>query len=89
VNTTKLKLISATAGAAGVLAMGALSVSFGSSSVAEPITPGPVPTPTATTGETVIESPAAPEATEATVESAVPSITGAAPLPPEEQGLPG
>jgi hypothetical protein len=89
VNTTKLKLISATAGATGVLAMGALSVAFGSSSVAEPSTPGPVPTPTATTGETVIESPAAPEATEETVESAAPSITGTAPLPPEEQGLPG
>jgi hypothetical protein len=87
VNTTKLKLISATAGVAGVLAMGVVSVAFGSTNVAEPSTPGPVPTPTATTGETVVaETPAAPEAS---TSSAVPPIKGPAPLPPEEEGLPG
>ncbi|MDT5082809.1 MAG: hypothetical protein QOJ80_7446 [Mycobacterium sp.] len=86
-NTTKLKLISATAGVAGVLAMGVVSVAFGSTSVAEPSTPGPVPTPTATTGETVVEETPAPE--EASTSSAVPPIKGPASLPPEEEGLPG
>ena len=85
-NTTKLKLISATAGATGVLAMGALSVAFGGTSVAEPTSPGPVPTPSATTGETSTEA-AAPS--EPSTSSAVPSIEGPAPLPPEEEGLPG
>jgi hypothetical protein len=87
VNTTKLKLISATAGVAGLLAMGVVSVAFGSTSVAEPSTPGPVPTPTATTGETVVEETPAPE--EASTSSAVPPIKGPASLPPEEEGLPG
>jgi hypothetical protein len=36
-----LKLISATAGATGVLAMGTLSVAFDGTSVAEPTSPGP------------------------------------------------
>jgi hypothetical protein len=89
VNTTKLKLISATAGATGVLAMGAISVAFGSTSVAEPTpsTPGPVPTPSATTGETVVEETPAP--IEPSTSSAVPEIKGPAPLPPEEEDLPG
>jgi hypothetical protein len=87
VNTTKLKLTSATAGATGVLAMGAISVAFGSTSVAEPSTPGPVPTPTATTGETVVEETPAP--LEPSTSLAVPPIKGPAPLPPEEEGLPG
>jgi hypothetical protein len=86
VNTTKLKLISATAGVAGVLAKGASSIAFGSTSEAEPSTPGPVPTPTATTGETVTDETPAPEAS---TWSAVPPIKGPAPLPPEEEGLPG
>jgi hypothetical protein len=86
VNTTKLKMISVAAGATGVLAMGALSVAFSGTTVAEPSNPGPVPTPSATIGETSTEAeaPSAPETS-----SAVPSIEGPAPLPPEEEGLPG
>jgi hypothetical protein len=86
VNTTKLKLISATAGATGVLAMGALPVVFGGTSVAEPTSPGPVPTPSATIGETSTEAEAP---LEPSTSSAVPPIEGPAPLPPEEEGLPG
>jgi len=89
VNTTKLKLVSATAGATGVLAMGALPVAFGGTSVAEPSSPGPVPTPSATTGETSTEAAAPSELSAPSTSSAVPSIEGPAPLPPEEEGLPG
>jgi hypothetical protein len=87
VNTTKLKLISATTGATGVLAMGAISIAVGGTSVAEPSTPGPIPTPSATTGETVVEETPAP--IEPSTSSAVPPIKGPAPLPPEEEGVPG
>ena len=85
-NTTKLKLISATGGVTGVLAMATLSVAFDGTSVAEPTSPGPVPTPSATTGETSTEA-AAPS--EPSTSSAVPSIEGPAPLPPELEGVPG
>lgn len=86
-NTTKLKLISATAGATGVLAMGAISIAIGGTSVAEPSSPGPIPTPSATTGETVVEETPAP--IEPSTSSAVPPIKGPAPLPTEEEDLPG
>jgi hypothetical protein len=87
VNTTKVKLISATAGVTGMLAMGAVTVATSGSSVAEPSTPGPVPTPSATLGDTSTEATPAPPGP--TTPSAVPSIQGPAPLPPEEEGVPG
>lgn len=85
-NAKKLKLAAATAGATGVLAMGALTVAFSGTSVADPAAPGPIATPEATTGATTKASTAnaEPETSVAT-----PSITGPAPLPPEEEGLPG
>ena len=85
-NSTKLKLVSATVGATAAIAMGALGVAFSTVSSAEEPTPGPVPTPEATTGETITTTtpPSTPETTEAT-----PSIEGPAPLPTEEEGLPG
>jgi hypothetical protein len=87
VNTTKVKLISATAGVTGVLAMGAVSVAFSGTTVAEPSSPGPVPTPSATIGETSTEATPAPSVP--TTSLAVPPIEGPAPLPSEEEGLPG
>ena len=74
-NSTKLKLVSATVGVTAAFAMGALGVAFSTVSSAG-----------ATTGETITTTtpPSTPETTEAT-----PSIEGPAPLPTEEQGLPG
>ena len=85
-NSTKLKLVSATVGATAAIAMGALGVAFSTVSSGEEPTPGPLPTSEATTGETITTTtpPSTPETTEAT-----PSIEGPAPLPTEEQGLPG
>ncbi|RDH77000.1 hypothetical protein DVS77_19480 [Mycolicibacterium moriokaense] len=85
--STQLKLVSATVGATAAIAMGALGVAFSSvSSAEEPLIAGPVATPEATTGETITTTtpPSTPETSEAK-----PSIEGPAPLPPEEQGLPG
>jgi len=81
VNSTKLKLVAATAGATSVLAMGALTVAFSGSSLAEPSTPGPVPPPEPTLGETSTETP---PPTTPTTTIATPSIEGPAPLPPEQ-----
>jgi hypothetical protein len=91
VNSTKLKLMSATAGAGAVVAMGALPVVFSetSSAAPEPAPPGPVATSEVTTGETVSEAgetvteTAAPPTPATTI--AEPSITGPAPLPQEQQ----
>jgi hypothetical protein len=90
VNSTKLKLMSATAGAGALLAMGGLSVAFSETSSAEPepAPPGPVATSEVTTGETseagetVTETTAPPTPTTTIAE---PSITGPAPLPSEEE----
>jgi hypothetical protein len=81
VNTAKLKVAAATAGATGVLAMGALTVAFSGSSVAEPTTPGPVQPPEPTLAQTSTETTAPPTPTTTFAE---PSITGPAPLPPEQ-----
>ena len=83
--TTQLKLVSAAVGASAVIAMGAIGVTFSSVSSAEPDT-STNPTPTAVIGETSTTTtpPSTPETTQAT-----PSIEGPAPLPPEEEGLPG
>jgi hypothetical protein len=90
VKTTKLKLMTATAGAGAVLAMGALSVAFSETSSAEPepVPPGPVVTSEVTTGETApagetsIETTAPPTPTTTIAE---PSVTGPAPLPSEQE----
>ncbi|OFJ50684.1 hypothetical protein [Mycolicibacterium grossiae] len=84
--TTKVKLLAATAGAGAVLAMGGVTMATSAAEPADPAPPGPVVTSEATTGETSTES-AAP--TTPTTSSAAPEITGPAPLPPEEEGLPG
>jgi hypothetical protein len=86
VKTTKLKLMSAIAGAGAVLAMGVLSVAFSESSSADPLPPGPVTTSEVTTGETSTET-TAPETPTTTL--ATPSRTGPAPLPSELEGVPG
>jgi hypothetical protein len=86
VKTKQFKLMTAAAGASAVIAMGALGVANSSVSVAEEPTPGTVATPEATTGETITTT--TPPSTPVT-SVATPSITGAAPLPSEEQGLPG
>ena len=84
--TTQLKLVSAAVGASSVIAMGVIGVTFSTVSSAEEPTPGPVETSEVTTGETITTTtpPSTPETTQAT-----PSIEGPAPLPSEEQGLPG
>lgn len=81
----------ATAGAGAVLAMGVVSVGFSETSSAEPAEPappGPVTSSAISTGETteagetVTESKPPPTPTTTIAE---PSITGPAPLPPEEE----
>jgi hypothetical protein len=87
VQTTKLKVIAASVGAGALIAGGALTAATTSwAEPAEPSTPGPVPTEEATTGATTIETTAP---TTPTTSSAAPEVTGPAPLPPEEEGLPG
>ena len=83
----KYKLISAAVGASAAIAMSGLGVAFSTvSSAQEPFKLSPVTAPPATTGQTVTatKAPSAPETSHAK-----PSVTGPAPLPPEEQGLPG
>lgn len=87
VKIEQLKVVSAAIGAGAAIAMVGLGIASSTvSSAQEPITPGPVTTPEATTGETITTTtpPSTPETTEAK-----PSIEGPAALPPEEQGLPG
>ena len=71
-----------------MLAMGILGVTFSTVSSADPDgTPsGPVSTSEATTGQTVTTTTPPPTPS---VSEAKPSVTGPAPLPTEEQGLPG
>jgi hypothetical protein len=80
VMSSKLKLMTAAAGAGAVLAMGGLTVA---TSAAEPAPPGPVAPTEVTTGETTTETtpPTTP-----TTSSAVPEIEAPATLPPEQQG---
>ena len=75
VRSKRFKVLSATAGATAILAMGALTVTFSDVSVAqppEPAPPGPVTTSEVTTGETITET-VAPEAPETS--AATPPIT--------------
>ncbi|MGH3580148.1 MAG: hypothetical protein ACRDUB_01065 [Mycobacterium sp.] len=55
---TRIKLLSAGAGAGAVLAMGVLSVAGSEVSRADPAPPGPVTTTPVTIGETVTETTA-------------------------------
>jgi hypothetical protein len=67
--------------------MCAIGVTFSTLSSAQPLpAPAKVPTHEATTGETITKAapPSAPPTSKAK-----PSVTGPAPLPPEEEGLPG
>lgn len=87
-NGKNLRMAAATAGAAGVLSMGALTAVFSGSAMAEPepAPPGPVETTEATLPETTTETtpPTTP-----TIPSAEPEIKGPADLPEEEEELPG
>ena len=87
-NSKRLKLVSAGVGASAAIVMGGLGVAFStvSSAEPEPAPPGPVTTSEATTGQTVTSTT---PPTEPSISEAAPSVTGAAPLPSEEQGLPG
>lgn len=79
-----IKFVSAGIGAGAVVAMGVFGVAFSSvSSADEPLSPK---APDATIGQTVTKSPAP---TQEPLVKASPDIKGPAPLPPEEQGLPG
>jgi hypothetical protein len=80
VMSSKLKLMTATAGAGALLAMGGLTVA---TSAAEPAPPGPVEPTEVTTGETTTETVAP---TTPTTSSVAPEIQGPATLPPEQQG---
>jgi hypothetical protein len=75
VKSTQFKVLLAAAGGTAVLAMGALTVTAGNISVAEPpepAPPGPVTTSEVTTGESIVET-VAPEAPE--TPAVVPPIT--------------
>lgn len=74
-----MKLMTATAGAGALLAMGGLTIA---TSVAEPepAPPGPVTPTEITTGETSVDQ-TVPATTPTTV-SVAPEIVGPAPLPP-------
>lgn len=78
-NHTKLLTV-VSAGAA--IALGAIGAAVGQ----QYEVPASISGPGMSTGVTIIQS-TAPAALDTSV--AVPSITGPAPLPPEEQGLPG
>ena len=86
VTTKQVKVVSAGIGAGATIAMGVLGLTFSSVSSAQEPTPAePTVTP-ATTGQTITTT--IPPTEEPTSE-ATPSVTGPAPLPSEEQGLPG
>lgn len=85
-NSTKFKLVSAGIGASAAIAMTALGVAFSTVSSAEPGEPSPPSTTPVTTGETITTTT---PPTEPPTSVAVPSVTGPAPLPSEEQGVPG
>jgi hypothetical protein len=82
VNPTKIKLFSIIGGSA-IVAAGALGLTVAQAGAAPSGIGGSGSE--MTTGNTVTVAPA----TEASVPMAVPSIKGPAPLPLEEQGLPG
>jgi hypothetical protein len=82
VDIRKLRLVSAGIGATALVAMGVLGVVFGTAGLAE----ADGSTGSVKTGQTVTS---ATPPRQPLVSAARPSITGAAPLPSEEQGLPG
>ena len=88
VDIRNLRVVWAGIGAGAAIAMVVLGVAFGTagSAAADGAPSGRVPTPQATTGQTVTKT--TPPATPA-VSEAKPALTGPAPLPSEEQGLPG
>jgi hypothetical protein len=86
VNSRQFKLVTAGIGASAAIAISVLGVAFSTVSSAEPVMTGPVPTSEATKGETMTIKTPPPTPS---VNKAKPQITGPAPLPPEEQGLPG
>jgi len=73
-NTTRIRLLTASLGTGALLAMGAISVATTTSAQddEDPVTPGPVTTSEISTGVTITET-VAPEAPETT--AAVPPIT--------------
>ena len=86
-SSRQYKVISAAVGASAAIAMSVFGVAVSTVSSAQgPFTLSPVTAPSATTGQTVTatKAPSAPATSHAK-----PSIEGPAPLPPEEQGLPG
>jgi hypothetical protein len=88
VSSKNLRIVSAGFGVTAAVAMGIMGAAFSTVSSAEPgqAPSGPVPTSEATTGQTVTTTTPPPEPS---VSEAKPSVTGPAPLPSEEQGLPG
>jgi hypothetical protein len=74
-----MKLVTATAGAGALLAMGGLTIA---TSEAEPAPPGPVTPSEVTLGETTTDQ--VPATTSTTI-SVAPEIVGPAPLPSEEE----
>jgi hypothetical protein len=80
--STRAKVLSAGVGASAVVAMAALGAAGSSVVSAQRGPTAPEPTLGQTVTTTVPPS-------EAPVAVASPSLTGPAPLPPEEQGLPG
>lgn len=81
--STKIKMLTAAAGAGALLAMGGVTIA---TSAADPAPPGPVEPTDATVGET---STLTTPPTTPTTPSAVPEIRGPAPLPSELEGVPG
>ncbi|BBZ29794.1 hypothetical protein MMAD_40890 [Mycolicibacterium madagascariense] len=82
-----MRTLAAAVGGGALVAMGGIGVASTSWAAPEPAPPGPVTvTEEATTGATTVETTAP---SEPTTSSAAPEITGPAPLPPEEEGLPG
>jgi hypothetical protein len=86
VNSKQLKVVSAGVGAGAAVVMCVLGVAFSTVSSAQTPEPGGPTTSPATIGQTVT---ATVPPTAAPISEAKPSVTGPAPLPPEEQGLPG
>lgn len=86
-NRRTVKTLAAALGGGALITMGGIGVAGTSWAEPDPAPPGPVViSEEATTGETTVESTAP---SEPTTSSAAPQITGPAPLPPEEEGLPG
>lgn len=87
-NAKTMKMMAASAGAGALIAMGGFAMAGnGWADPADPAAPGPVTSEEATLGSTTVDD--APPPMTAETSSAVPPIEGPAPLPSEEEGLPG